>query len=216
MEKKSYVFHDGNGLQISFPQFCESLNRRLDLWNNKGLHHYALSEKCRIHNTYRHNELECLDFLDKIEMILQRGIFMQNFPEPLASIDLGFIDATVEAFMEIVEDQLGGGRCLQYFISSKWCRVHNATHSEFTCRSCVDAIIKVGRYLEWKEKLDKECTTKRPTNSESRNDVAANVEVALEGTEYKECKFEASKLTEEHLSEELPMEIKKDVLVEVC
>ena len=214
MEKQRYVFHNGNSLQIDFFQICKSLNRRINQWNGKGLHHCAFSDKCRLHNTCRHNEFECLAFLDNIEMVLQRNLFMQNLSEPLATSDLGFIDVAVEAFTQIVEDQLVGGKCLQDFLSSKWCRVHDAAHSEFICRSCGDIIFKVGEYLEWKGELSKECTAEGLTSPQSKDGIVTDADVTLEGTECHEGEYEASEIIEEYLSEESPMEIKEDVLVE--
>jgi hypothetical protein len=64
------------------------------------LHHFGLSNRCRIHNTCRHNELDCVTFLGRIEMALQGKKLFWDVHQPLdlANLEEELIDIAAKAF----------------------------------------------------------------------------------------------------------------------
>lgn len=78
----------------------------------RNLIEFASPGKCRIHDTTRHDELNCLTFLSRVELALQEKIFFWYVPNPMVCAerdDFSIPEVRTEFFTRLgrlIESQL--------------------------------------------------------------------------------------------------------------
>lgn len=131
------------------------------------LSEFASASQCRIHAIAKHEELNCLTFLSRVELALQGQIFFWDIPKPeeIVQPDIPNPSSSIEEFRRFkdrIENQFGLDEelCLQNMLSPSWCGIHHTPHSEFTCSLCMEVVSQVKAQYGLLEELEELVTNK--------------------------------------------------------